>query len=410
MRAEEQQAFQLARKVVQQAADEQWSYICLSPFYQGDSGLRPGFEVFKHLTTLPDEIRQLKSGIIIEVRGTSIADLRPLAHVDGLGLVNFAGIPAAQIDQELEKISATIDIELRKQQLGDWLDANRISDPPEVIEGGPEFVVDDFGPIKLVDPPLVESDDADQRELQEECRRKAAELLRIVELAANISPDLPATAQRYSDLIDGNPSLIGARRIWSVANSLEAALDVHNGAVENDRPSEELPATIASKLADLAETHRVWFLGHPGARDVELRANRHAKRVDSRERRNAAILVVEAAEASSAVANDATAPARENIHTSVLDTPAGVAALGELEEWTWNFIASVVRKAWRLAKDPPGGFVSQTVAGHYLIMFLVSNDEVIRQYLQNIMSQGPLWWEALSNSLRRGGKLPDEQS
>ncbi|MFU1682768.1 hypothetical protein ACM258_09315 [Phaeobacter piscinae] len=181
-----------------------------------------------------------------------------------------------------------------------------------------------------------------------------------------------------------------------MANSLEAALEVHHLAMETDRPAEELPVTVAAKLTDLAETYRVWFLGHPGAREVQDRATRHTKRSNSQERRMAAISVVEAAEASSAVSVDATAPARENIRTSDLQTPAGVAALGELEEWTWNFVASVVRKAWRIAKDPPGGFVSQTLAGHYLILFLISHEEVIRQYAHTVMSQGPLWWTLLA--------------
>lgn len=380
----------------------------MSPFFQGDAGLRKGFEIFEYLTALPDEVRHLKSGVFIELRGTNVKDLRPLAHANGLGQVNFEGTPAAENDTKLKLIAAITDAERRSELLQEWLDANKVVDPPKIIEGGPEFIVDDHGPIKMVDVPLVGSDDEDQAELQEECKRKVEELLRIVDLAANVAPDLPSTAQKYRKMIDSDASSIGARKIWSVANSFEASLEVHDHAVKNDRPSEELPSTVAAKLIDLVETHRVWFLGHPGAREVEQRANRHTNQKDSRERRNAAISVVEAAEVSDAVADDATAAARENIQTSDLDTPAGVAALGELEEWTWNFVASVVRKAWHIAKDPPGGFVSHTVVGHYLVLFLASNDQVLGQYLQNVMSQSPLWWDNFCNALRRLSQSPEK--
>lgn len=405
---EEEQAFEIARKLVLQAAQEEWNYVSLSPFFQGDGEIRPQFSILSHLSSLPVEIRQLKEGISVELRGTQIRDLKPLAHVRGLRLINFDGIPAAGSNPELQAIAAISEDENRTNKLVAWLKENKVDDPPEVIAGGPEFKVGDLGPITLVDRPLSYSDDDDQEEMQFECRRKALELLKIVDLAANVAPDLPATLQRYRDLIDMDPAFIGARKIWSVANSLEAALEVHNHALETDRVSEELPAAIALKLRDLAETHRVWFLGHPGAREVESRARKHAKHLDTEGRRKAASLIVEAAEASSAVAKDATVSARENIRTSSFDTPAGLAALGELEEWSWNFVASVVRKAWKIAKDPPGGFASQTIASHYLITFLISNDEVIRQYAYTFMSQGPTWWDALSSALRRLTLTSDE--
>lgn len=407
MSSEEQDAYRLAQKLVRQAAHESWKYVCLSPFFSGDGELRKGFEVFEHLTSLPDEICELVTGVYIELRGTKIKDLRPLARVKMVGQVNFEGIPATVDDQELLNIGSISDVEQRGRMLRAWLEANNVGEPPEAIEGGPEFVVDDIGPITLVDPPLINGDDDDQEQLREECQRKSSELASVVDIAANVAPDLPGTVQKYSDLISRDPAMIGARNIWSIANSLEAALEVHDRAISDNRQSEELPATVAAKLKDLAQTHRVWFLGHPGARDVEDRANRHTRHQDHRKRRDAAISVLEAAEASCAVADEATNPARQNIKTSGLNTPAGIAALGELEEWTWNFVASVVRKAWNIAQNPPGGFVSQTLSAHYLILFLASNDDVIRNYIYTVMSQGPLWWDTLCASLRRFSITPN---
>lgn len=408
MSSEEQEAFQLARSLVHRAAREGWKYVCLSPFFSGEAEPRQGFEILEHLTILPEEIHELEAGVYIELRGTSIKDLRPLAHVKQMGQINFKGIPAAVQNEELLRIASISDVGERSHSLRVWLKANKVGEPPEAIEGGPEFVVDDIGPITLVDPPLVNSDDDDQEQLQEECQRKAAELASIVDIAANVAPDLPGAVQKYSGLISRDPSRIGARGIWSIANSLEAALEIHDRAISDNRQSEELPVTVAAKLTDLVQTNRVWFLGHPGARSVEERANRYTKPKDHRKRRDAAISVLEAAEASSAVADEATSPARQNTRTSELNTPAGIAALGELEDWAWNFVASVVRKAWNIARKPPGGFVSQTFAGHYLILFLVTHDDVIRQYVLTVMSHGPMWWDTLCTSIRRLTVTPND--
>lgn len=394
-------AFALAQRLVQQAVRERWDYVSLSPLLNGVGESRQAFEIFKNLTCLPEEVRNLPSGVQIELRATQITDLRPLAHIENIGLVNFSGIPAVDDDEELQRISSLVNVELKIERLRLWLQDNKVSDPPEEKVGGPRFIVGDEAPVRLVDENLGKSDDDDQKELQDECKIKSSELQNISELAANVAPDLPKIVDRYINLIEREPNKIGARHIWSIANSLEAVFEVHQRALENDRQSEELPSTVAAKLNDLLETHRVWFLGHPGARLVEDRAVKHKRPEAHNERRLAAIAIVEAAEASSDVDNKATALARENIETSRLDTPAGVAAYGELEDWAWNFVASVTRKAWSIAKNPPGGFMMQTISGHYLIMFIVNNDVVIGHYISTVMSQGPLWWETLCNSLRR---------
>ncbi|KAA9006062.1 hypothetical protein [Histidinibacterium aquaticum] len=375
--------------------------MSLSPFYGGDGDVvRDGLEILRHLTILPDEVRTL-SEVDLEIRGTRISDLRPLAKSSGLREVNFEGIPAAIENPELEEISTIENSVERTRRLKSWLEVNYEGEPPEAVEGGPEFRVDDVGPITLIDTPLIESDDDDQAELQKDCEEKASSLAEVAELATNTAPDLPSISRKYQELISQNANLIGARRIWSIANSLEAILEIHDRAVADDRHSEELPASVAARLKDLAETHRVWFLGHPGARAVEERANKHARKEGYQDRRRAAVSVVEAAERSTAVSADATWPARQNIETSKVDSAAGVAALGELEDWAWNFVASIARKAWTIAKAPPGGFVGQAVSGHYLILFIVNNDDAIRHYAYTAMSQGPLWWDALEAAIRR---------
>lgn len=402
----EKQAYDLAERLVDQAADEAWRYLNLSPKSFGVAEPREGFEVLEHLSLIPPNIRHLAAGTHIELRGTQIRDLRPLAHVTKIGWIEFRGIPAEENDQELEQIAEKSDADERLQSLLEWLERSKIDEPPEQIAGGPEFLVDDEGPVRLLDPLLETSDDQDQEDLRKECERKSAELAAVVQLAANVAPDLPAMVHRYSELIARSSQEIGTRAIWSLANSLEAQLEIHEVATTNDRQAEELPVVIASKLKDLTQTHRVWFLGHPGARQVEERAAKHQKPDSQKHKRKALISIVEAAVASSAVSPDATFPARHNVTSSMNDTPAGIAAFGELEEWVWNFVASITRKAWIIVKDPPGGFLSQTIAGHYLLIFIIQNEAVIQQYVQTCMSQAPLWWDTLSAALRRFSTTP----
>jgi hypothetical protein len=397
----EDTAFKIAQDIVAQAVHEEWRYISLSPFFEGEGAIRTGYEALADLTALPAEIASLKHNVFIEIRGTNLQDLCPLQHVPSLNKIRFEGIPACKNDAELANISKIPGDSVRINALRKWLEEQCGNCPPAMIEGGPEFQISDFGPIELADTTLTQSDDDDQEILQRECLRKSRELEQIVGSAANIAPHLPETVGLYSGLISKEVGDIGARSIWSIANSLEAALEVHELAIENNRHSEELPAPVATKLKDLAETHRVWFLGHPNARKVEERASKHVRNIGYAERRMAAINVVEAAEASEDVAIGATQPARHNIRISELSTPAGIAALGELEEWAWNFIAGISRKVWMLTSSPPGGFITQTIAGYYLVDFVVVNEASLGHYASTIMSHGPMWWDALHASARR---------
>ena len=92
------------------------------------------------------------------------------------------------------------------------------------------------------------SDDKDQKELLDECRRKSQELAEISEAATNVSPSFPAAIDRYISYINRAPSEIGARTIWSVANTLETTLEIHKLAILKDRQSDEMPPRIAAGL------------------------------------------------------------------------------------------------------------------------------------------------------------------
>lgn len=397
----ETEAYETAKDIILRAEKEWWPYVNLSPFHQGDGEQRERFKVFSELTTLPPEIGQLSKCKVIELRGTKVADLSPLIGLSQLENISFSGIPACDIFPELSEIAEIKDAKARVSALQVWLAGRVEAEPPDTIPDGPVFMVSDEPPIVLIDAKMDAGDDSDQAHLLEESRIKAVSLHQIAELANNVAPRLPKAIERYNDLIHRDASEIGARSVWSNANTLKSIWEVHQRAVEDDRPAEELPPTVAACLDDLLQTHSVWFLGHPGAREVDARASKHHRVENAGERRNAAIRVVEAAEQSGVVSAQAIAPARANAETSGYSTHSGAAALGELEDWAWNLIASTARKLWVKAKEPPGGLISHSIGGAYLAKFVFTYEAALAAYATEFMSHGPIWWDAMLARVRR---------
>ena len=292
MTPSELEAYHVAKALLKQASEEAWTYVSLSPNFQGTSQPRVGLEILSQLTTLPPEIGDLPNCTILELRATQLSDLAPLHALSGLAVVHLEGIPACQHDEDLSKIASTADDAERIQLFKAWLDQHQPQKPPEIITDGPQFFIPETGQIQLIDANLSLSDDKDQKELLDECRRKSQELAEISEAATNVSPSFPAAIDRYISYINRAPSEIGARTIWSVANTLETTLEIHKLAILKDRQSDEMPPRIAAGLEDLLQTHRIWFLGHPDARKLEERVRKHERQLSPEDRRRAAAAVV----------------------------------------------------------------------------------------------------------------------
>lgn len=394
-------ALRLASAITQQAADEGWPYLCLSPFHKGSGNLREGFEILALLTTIPDEVALLKRPVIIELRGTNITDLRPLQRVPKISGIRFDGIPACDNDKELFEIAAKIADDPKVVLFQRWLDRQERYDPPEPREGGPQFEIGESAPIRMIDSFLDDGKDGDQEFLKMECQRKAEELRQIAELAANVAPNLPRTVELYCDMISQTSPEIGARSIWSIANSLEAVLQVHQLSLSQHAHSNELPTAVASSLSDLTDTHRVWFLGHPGAREVFERAAKHSKPEPHSDVYKVIEAVVEAADKSEDVDSNATFAAKQNLKIAGTNTPASIAAFGEVEDWAWNFVASLVRKCWTMVNANPLGPIPTGIGLYFLLNFIAVNEPALRDFAINVMSQGPIWWDALCAAARK---------
>lgn len=397
----ETEAYAAAKEIVLRAQREWWPYVNLSPYVHDQSQLRQEFAVLSALTALPPEIEVLERCKVLDLRGTKISDLSSIAQLPQLERIEFSGIPACDEYPELGEIAGIDDARVRVKNLQRWLEQNAPAKPPEVIPEGPIFLVPDEPPIMLSDAGMGDSEDFDQAQLLDEARTKADALYQIAELANNVAPRLPKAIERYNKLIHQDADQIGARIIWSNANTLKSIWEVHQSALRDDRTGEELPPSVASYLDDLLQTHSVWFLGHPGAREVQARASSHQRGDNVEARRNAAVAVVEAADQSGVVSTQAIAPAKANLETSMDSTPSGVAAVGELEDWAFNFIASIARKLWVVAKEPPGGVLSSSVCGAYLVQFVFTYEAALGSYSLEFMANGPVWWDAMLATVRR---------
>lgn len=394
------EAFKLAQVIVSDAKKGWSRYLNLSPYFQ-ISEKRKGFELLAHLSVIPTEIQELDHLRILEIRGTKIKDLSILLQLPKLEVVEFEGIDACEEDLKLKTISEMKDPKERTTKLLEWLAQNTLLEPPEQRKGGPHFIVPDEPPVFLLDDNMANSGDNDQLYLLNELRIKAADLLNITSLSDNVAPRLSGAAERYQNLIGRNADDIGARAVWSHANTLESVLQVHQRAVVDHRNSEMLPISVASCLEDLLETHRVWFLGHDGAKEVEERASKYKRSDNSSALLNSALAVVKDAEQSGIVDLSALIPALTNIQTAHEATPSGTAALGELEDWVWNFVAAIAKKVWTVSQNPPGGVLVHSLTGSYLSIFVMQNEASLGAFAREFMAHGPIWWETVLNLCRR---------
>ncbi|MEO0995050.1 MAG: hypothetical protein AAFX62_14730 [Pseudomonadota bacterium] len=445
MTPEQREAFELARERIAEAKASGARQLSLSPSVIDEiaPGLFQGDLRFAPLNTLPPEIADLSALRSLDLAVTRVSDLSPIAQLSSLGWlslassavsdlsplaglkslqnllmsrtrvadlsplvglsalenVRFLSTPACEAEPELKEISEIRSNTERTERLKAWLRERYRPEPPRDRSSAPGFAAGEAPPVRLLDPSM--EGDEDQAELHDECRIKAEALMQVAGLGGNAAPRLAGTVDRYRTRIRRAPDEIGARIIWSIANTLESIWEVHQNAVAEGRASEELPPEVASALEDLLQTHRLWFLGHPDARTVWEDLRDPVPGADDAAKRDAAIGVVEAAEGSNAVDPAATEPARETIETSAGTSPAALRALKALDDWAYNLVATIARGAWKIAKDPPGGFLTHTVAGAYLIEFIVANEPVLAHYAKHFMSQGPIWWDALMAMIRR---------
>ena len=325
-----------------------------------------------------------------------MSDFRALEDKEQLSSITFTGTPARTADPALEKFYAIYGDREKAAELQAYLRSRTPPEPSEPVETGPTFEPQDDGPILLTQSAMDASADPNQADMHDECRIKATILTGHNQKIGNQFPTLASSAERYSQLIHRAAADIGARTIWSAANTLRQALEAHLAAVEQGRPMEELPPEVAAALKDLVETHAVWFLGHPSAAEVEARVRDYTRGPDAARTRDEAIAVVEAAETAPNVVDPAAVePAKDDIVASAGEGPAAEKAEKSLRDWTWNLIAVAARHLWKVTQW--GG---TALAGHYLIQWFVANEAALGAFAKHVMTNGPLWFDRLIELLR----------
>lgn len=158
--------------------------------------------------------------------------------------INFGTIQNLALPSELIHVLQNTPIDQRTEVVLQYL-RNAVPDgPPLARPDGPVFEAPDSGPVTLDETKLSFSDDNDQVELLEECRIMAAHLSSIATLAANCAPHLKPAIERYEKQIAKTSTEIGARSIWSTANTLSSILSVHNHAIAEGYQNDELPPAV----------------------------------------------------------------------------------------------------------------------------------------------------------------------
>ncbi|MEM9060104.1 MAG: leucine-rich repeat domain-containing protein, partial [Pseudomonadota bacterium] len=328
---------------------------------------------------------------------TKVRDLTPIVGLENLRSIKFSGTPVLDADPALKDFAKIYSDREKVADLQAYLRDRKPPEPAEPLDTGPEFEAQDDSPILLAQPAMDQGDDPDQAEMQKECRRKVTVLTEHSQKIDNQFPTLVNSAERYSQLIHQSAAEIGARTIWSAANTLRQALEAHLAAVKQGRQMDELPPEVAAALKDLVETHGVWFLGHPGAVEVEERVRAYTRGPDSARIRDEAIAVVTAAEEAPSVVDPAAVePARDDIIASEGEGPAAEKAEKSLRDWTWNLIAVAARRLYKATKWGGG-----TVASHDLIQWFVGNETILGNFAKQVMTNGPLWFDGLVNALRQ---------
>ena len=147
----ETEANKLAARIISDARKTSTDFVNLSPLISNKEKRR-GFESLSELIEFPEEIIELSSLRHLEIRGTSIRDLSPLLKLPNLKVVDFFGIDACYIDEEIKQISELEDGKRRTVLLFDWLSRNSLVEPPEQKPEGPQFFVPDqvfHGPAQI---------------------------------------------------------------------------------------------------------------------------------------------------------------------------------------------------------------------------------------------------------------------
>jgi hypothetical protein len=315
-----------------------------------------------------------------------------LAEKPGLFGFRFENTAATRADPRIAEIAETQDSATRARELFDYL-KDWVPPVPADQSEVPPFNVPDSGPISSRDEP-PEGGDADQEDLRQDLVRKAAVLVEAIGTSNELAI-LAGAAQHYQKQVMRELPKMRLQLLYSAANSLRVAYEFNAQAVAQDRHSDQLPPLPAAALADLVETHALFFSGFPNAVEIHekmlsgLTGTRNRNAVGAAERvveslaRNPNVL---ASEDQQAMADDLAGAKGEG--------PSAEIAERRLVARLTNMLNAIGRKCYFGAKAG-----TTVLLSHDIPAWLLNEQLAISKLIT--LAQGPygIWFAAMMGSL-----------
>ncbi len=329
-----------------------------------------------------------------------IADLRPLKNLDGLATTGhkkglwFKDCLATRIDPKLMELSNIGGVERRTREtlaylksLKDWPPSEAL---PEDRPNTTRYVVPDNGPIQAAGEPIGPND-PEQQSLQDECREKIRSLIASVREGDNELAALVDTAKKYLDLIDKAPTEILASSLWSAANTLRARHEAHQSADAQARLNDMLPPNTAAALLDLLETHGLFFLGHPGAAEIERKRREFLSGTRNPEARgDADRLTTSLAKNPEVLDPDAAAALAHDNEAAKGEGPSAEMAEASLFDRIQNIVGAVARRARSLGATA-ASVATGAIFSDEIVAFWKASKPVIVAFYETVTTRPDAW-------------------
>ena len=352
----------------------------------------------------------------LSLDNTGVRDLRALKDMSSLvegakvwGGLSFAGTAATRLDPELKRLSEIGDDEERTRATLDYLRGLGEDWPPVPSLPGdrgeaPAFVLPDIGPLRS-EPMPPEGGDEDQLALQEDLRRKVAEVIAAVGGTNEPGPvRVKQSAEHYQRHVNRSLGDIRLKLLWSAANALRNAWEADQRAVEMGRQTEQLPPLVAGLLRDLVETHGLFIMGFPNGAALEREMRSYLTGARNPDLLAAGQKVVEAFQKHQGVIDpDDMAALGDDAETAKGTGPSAEMAERSLTGRLWNALGAVGRKLWvgvKWVAVGGAGLAVTTVLANDIVAVLYGNETLIMTYLKLAQGEAAIWFPRLLEAIR----------
>lgn len=259
----------------------------------------------------------------------------------------------------------------------------------------PVYEVPDHGPItSRADPP--EGGDADQEELRQDMVRKAIALIEALGRSNELA-GLSGAARHYRTQIDRDMATIRLNLLYFAANSLRVAYEADAKAVEQGRTTDQLPPKVVAALADLVETHGLFFMGFPNAADVHAKALSGLTGV----RKPSLVALAEPLVTSLDGAAGVLTPEDQQAMADDLAGAKGAGLSAEIAERRLvgrltNMLGAIGRKVYFAAQAGTG-----LVMAHDIPAWIIGERTVILTFLKSAQGVFAAWFDVVAQFLMR---------